>query len=819
MSLADALPALVDGPRPGRRPMSRRACSTPAAVPPAAIRPLRRICRLARSLLRDLQQVERALPLVLVVRRRQPHGAHRRAGPDRAGATKATGSPRRSPWRRCRSTSGRLLWQQVWSRLDTLVCTSATLTVYGQGFDFFLGRVGLEPERLPPPLPPKTLVTHELPPRLRLPQPGAAHAARATCPPPATATCKRNFPVAVAELLRRFIPFFGGQDAGPVHRQLAARPRPRPPRRSAGRARAIAVLLPGAGQPAAAHRTTSATRNPVRCSARARSGKAWTCQGESLSYVFLEKLPYPSIGDPVEAARMNAVEAAGGNPFYGYLLPKMIILLKQGFGRLIRSADDRARPSCSTSGCAAPLYRTEVLRSLPDPTVGYESDVELFRRIAEWMGLPFDPKSCPRRPSPTGTASWPSTSFPRPFVSRGRLRAVAIRACWRCSRPSGDRTASAPARKRSSAIVLAGKDVLTLLPTGAGKSRTYQLPALIRPGLTLVISPLIALIRDQVEKLREVPGHDLSRRRWSRAWTPPARKRCCVPRPRAAEAALRLARTPARPALPRLSAPAAAGAAGRRRGPLHRHLGPRFPPRLPRHCPAAADRARRHNAARPRPDGDGYRQVQEEITDIPRDGTAWYRRARTVAHTGDFVRDNLVFRLYHVARREERDALAVGIVSQLVRNTVAGGAGIVYVATRKAATQLARLLRDRNIAAQAYHGGMPTPERHQVQERFMQGDLDVVVATTAFGMGVDKAEIRFVLHYDHPASLEAYVQEAGRAGRDGKEAYAILLYHKQTQRTSASSPARACPQPRCLAPTARPCTSDDQELPYGRTPG
>jgi ATP-dependent DNA helicase RecQ len=122
-------------------------------------------------------------------------------------------------------------------------------------------------------------------------------------------------------------------------------------------------------------------------------------------------------------------------------------------------------------------------------------------------------------------------------------------------------------------------------------------------------------------------------------------------------------------------------------------------------------------------------------------------------------------------------------VHQLVRDEVRGGSGIVYVATRKTATQFARLLRNRNIAAQAYHGGLPTPERHQIQERFMQGELDVVVATNAFGMGVDKAEIRFVLHYDHPASLEAYAQEAGRAGRDGKEAYAILLYHAQTQST------------------------------------
>ena len=114
--------------------------------------------------------------------------------------------------------------------------------------------------------------------------------------------------------------------------------------------------------------------------------------------------------------------------------------------------------------------------------------------------------------------------------------------------------------------------------------------------------------------------------------------------------------------------------------------------------------------------------------------------------------------------REDRDALAVGIVSQLVRNTERGGAGIVYVATRKDAVQLARLLRDRNISAQAYHGGMATPERHQVQERFMQGELDVVVATTAFGMGVDKAEIRFVLALrppGQPGSLRAGSRPGG----------------------------------------------------------
>ena len=174
-----------------------------------------------------------------------------------------------------------------------------------------------------------------------------------------------------------------------------------------------------------------------------------------------------------------------------------------------------------------------------------------------------------------------------------------------------------------------------------------------------------------------------------------------------------------------------------------------------------------------------------------------------VTRTGDFVRDNLGFRVYHVAKREERDTLALGIVQQLVRDQVRGGAG--NVATHKTATQLARSPGDRNITAQAYHGGMPTPERHQVQERFMQGELDVVVATNAFGMGVDKAEIRFVLHDDHPSSLEAYAQEAGRAGRDGKEAYAILLEHAQTQRTARFIASQGCQMRKCLRRIARPC--------------
>lgn len=311
------------------------------------------------------------------------------------------------------------------------------------------------------------------------------------------------------------------------------------------------------------------------------------------------------------------------------------------------------------------------------------------------------------------------------------------------------------------AEVLAGRDVLAVLPTGGGKSVCYQIPAMLRPGLGLVVSPLIALMTDQVEALKQQgvaaarldSGVSLDDR--SEIWRAA----------RAGELDL-LYVSPEGLAQPHLidrlhDLPLSLIAIdeahcvsqwGHDFRPDYRTLGrlAELFPGVPRLAVTATADAR----------------TREDIVRSLRLG-----EARVVVDS--FARPNL--QLSAVRKENGSRARTDAAVIELVRQR-RGKSGVVYCGSRDGCERVAQALRDAGTNAIAYHAGMEARDRDRRLERFLAEDGAVMVATIAFGMGVDKADVRFVIHADPPGSLEAYWQEIGRAGRDGDPAEGITLY-------------------------------------------
>lgn len=329
---------------------------------------------------------------------------------------------------------------------------------------------------------------------------------------------------------------------------------------------------------------------------------------------------------------------------------------------------------------------------------------------------------------------------------------------------------------------LAGRDVLVLMPTGGGKSLCYQVPALVLGGLTLVVSPLISLMEDQVAHLARagVPaaalhgGVDAAEVEQRLESACAGRLRLLYLAPERLETArLRSALARMRVSLLVVDEAHCVVEWGEAFRPAYLRLG-RTRQRLG--CPAMALTATATLEAR--------RQIVDQL-----------RLQRPRVLVGGFDRPNLWWGATRVRSRAERDHR---LIARLRAEREREGVSLVYAATRREADLLADYVNRAGLGAAAYHAGIGAGERATLQARFMAGRLPVMVATSAFGMGVDKRDVRLVVHAQPPGSLEAYYQEAGRAGRDGMPADCLLLCYPGDVRVQRFLLAQAYPDERIV---------------------
>lgn len=305
---------------------------------------------------------------------------------------------------------------------------------------------------------------------------------------------------------------------------------------------------------------------------------------------------------------------------------------------------------------------------------------------------------------------------------------------------------------------LAGRDCLGVMPTGAGKSVTYQVPARLLGGVTLVVSPLISLMKDQVDAMTEVG----IRATFLNSSLEPNERDKRVAKLRKGEYELLYA------------APEGIDASV---GRLLEGLNLRLIAVDEAHCISEWGhdfRPSYRNLAGLKARFRGLPILALTATATPRvksDIIAQLAMQNPVEVHGSFFRPNL--HLYSV-KKGDREGVR-DMILRLVRSR-RGDAGIVYCLSRKAAESTAEFLESKGVRAAPYHAGLAPEKRAKTQEAFSRDDLDVVCATIAFGMGIDKSNVRFVLHRDMPRSVEGYYQEIGRAGRDGAPADCVLFY-------------------------------------------
>lgn len=314
-----------------------------------------------------------------------------------------------------------------------------------------------------------------------------------------------------------------------------------------------------------------------------------------------------------------------------------------------------------------------------------------------------------------------------------------------------------PLQREIIASVMAGRDTVALLPTGGGKSLTYQVPALALPGVTIVITPLIALMKDQVDALRRLRINAVA------IHSAMSAKEIDIALDNCVYGDVKLLYIAPERIDTRI---------------FHTRV------KKMEVSLVAVDEA--HCISEWgydfRPAYLKISRLREWLPDVPflavtatatslvlEDIKLHLKLDEPKVFRGSFARPNISFVVRHGENKMEQ-------MLRVIRGVE--GSGIVYARTRKATEEIAAQLALEGVSADFYHAGLGFRMRAARQEAWLRGEVRVIVATNAFGMGIDKADVRFVVHDQMPASLEAYYQEAGRAGRDGKPSYAVLLYNQ-----------------------------------------
>ena len=475
--------------------------------------------------------------------------------------------------------------------------------------------------------------------------------------------------------------------------------------------------------------------------------------GEALRLLLIEKIPFDSIADPVVSARTELLELQQRDPFAEYTVPRAAIAFAQGVGRLIRTAGDVGVTAVLDNRLRRPVpYRDVLLRSLSGPPTrrNVNTPAEAYEAITSHLGLELDPERQDRIDRIPGIETLSQAALGS--LVEGSPGDETIDRRLERARRWLRFDAWRPGQHEIMARFMRGEDVVSVLPTGSGKSVTYQVPALVSPGVTLVVSPLIALMRDQVDNLR---ARGVTEAAAIYAGVGQAEQEAIL---RAAEAGhiKLLYVSPERlwsPVFRSWLADVDLARVAVDEAHCISMWGHSFRPEysiIPRAIAEVTSKRLPVLAVT----ATATREVLDDIVGL------LGLELSSEPLIGSVNRPEICYYVERCTDRRDRDLQVARVVESFRRRSA-----IVYVPTRRDTTRLSALLRLFGHRVRPYHGAMDYPERQHTEDAFRHGEIDVVVATKAFGLGIDKPDIALIVHLEMPASIEEYVQETGRVAR------------------------------------------------------